>query len=240
MSAQRTCLRELRRSTSPATSGLCAPAIAQANADVKLAVPRWRGAQRSAARSVAHVDLDLVVEGDALELATRASQASWPDPKVVLHGPIRNRRPVAVPASGSISRPRARERYAAPGRLTRREPGHDWQDDLARRDFSINAIALRLTPRAGEVIDPSRAALATLKPAVDPRASRAQLPGRCNAHLSSCALRRTVQLHASIAGREPGYDVICSTFSTISGARLRREIELIAAEDRVAAHRRGC
>ncbi len=48
-----------------------------------------------------------------------------------------------------------RETYAHPGALPAVEPA-TLAEDLARRDFTINAIALRLAPEAGEIVDPYR------------------------------------------------------------------------------------
>ena len=46
-----------------------------------------------------------------------------------------------------------RETYARPGALPTVYPG-SIEDDLARRDFTINAMALPLTPGPGELLDP--------------------------------------------------------------------------------------
>lgn len=97
-------------------------------------------------------DMDIVVEGDAIELAHRA-------------GPTVNARVVAHRRFGTavleiahgrwIDLVTARsERYDRPGALPVPTPG-SLADDLARRDFAINAIALRLNgPRAGTIEDP--------------------------------------------------------------------------------------
>src|SRR5581483_2496931 len=48
-----------------------------------------------------------------------------------------------------------RERYAEPGALPRVSFVHRIEDDLGRRDFSVNAIALGLAgERRGELVDP--------------------------------------------------------------------------------------
>src|SRR5690606_1815735 len=47
------------------------------------------------------------------------------------------------------------ETYEAPGALPRVRPVHSIERDLARRDFTVNAIALGLAgPHCGEVVDP--------------------------------------------------------------------------------------
>ena len=49
------------------------------------------------------------------------------------------------------------ERYARPGALPEVRPGGSVEQDLARRDFTVNAMALGLTgPRRGELVDPFR------------------------------------------------------------------------------------
>jgi tRNA nucleotidyltransferase (CCA-adding enzyme) len=97
-------------------------------------------------------ELDLVVEGDALALARRL-------------GPQLGGRVIAHPRFGTatIELPHGdhldvvaarRERYARPGALPEVAPG-TLADDLARRDFTINAMAQRLSGAgAGELVDP--------------------------------------------------------------------------------------
>jgi len=97
------------------------------------------------------LDMDVVLEGDALAIA-RA---------VTVPG---ERAPVSHPEFGTatlhcgaahVDLVTARaERYERPGALPTVRPG-GIEDDLARRDFTLNAMALELTgSRPGEVLDP--------------------------------------------------------------------------------------
>ncbi len=97
-------------------------------------------------------DIDLVVEGDALALAERLGHDL--NARVVTHGRF-GTAIVELPHERWIDIATARrERYPHPGALPVVEPG-TLVDDLARRDFTVNAIAYRLTgPATGEVVDP--------------------------------------------------------------------------------------
>lgn len=93
---------------------------------------------------VPNLDLDITVEGDALNFATQLSHR--------LNGRlIRHRRfgtaTVIAPDRIKIDVATARkESYESPGSLPVVEPG-SIKDDLRRRDFTINAIAIRIYPR---------------------------------------------------------------------------------------------
>ena len=85
-------------------------------------------------------DLDLVVEGDAAAAARRLGDGA------VLHD-----RFGTATSAGAVNLAAARrERYERPGALPEVELGAPIQDDLARRDFSVNAIAVRLADGALE------------------------------------------------------------------------------------------
>ena len=94
-------------------------------------------------------DLDFTVAGDALVLAAELQGE--------LGGQWRTH-PRFGTASGCIGGQRIdlagarRERYARPGALPQVAPG-TLQDDLARRDFSINAMALPLAGVRPRVVD---------------------------------------------------------------------------------------
>ena len=97
------------------------------------------------------LDLDVVVEGDARETA-RGLAAD-------LGGTVKthDRFLTATVAVGAVRADFAtarRERYARPGALPTVEAA-DLDADLARRDFTVNAMAASLEPqRFGDVIDP--------------------------------------------------------------------------------------
>jgi tRNA nucleotidyltransferase (CCA-adding enzyme) len=79
-------------------------------------------------------DLDLVVEGDAAAAARRLGE------EAVVHD-----RFGTATAAGEVNiAATRRERYARPGALPDVEFGVPLREDLERRDFSVNAIAVRL------------------------------------------------------------------------------------------------
>lgn len=96
-------------------------------------------------------DLDLVVEGDAIGLAQQIAKTRTI--KLITHP----RFGTAKLSCGDFTLDMATARgetYAKPGALPRVTPGI-LDDDLFRRDFSINAMAISLAPdNYGEVIDP--------------------------------------------------------------------------------------
>ena len=98
-------------------------------------------------RPIRDVDLLLEAEGEALPSAEAlARAAASPEMKVVAHDRFGT---VAVQGEGfslDLSRARA-ERYAYPGALPTVEPG-SLEDDLRRRDFTVNALALPLSREA--------------------------------------------------------------------------------------------
>jgi tRNA nucleotidyltransferase (CCA-adding enzyme) len=104
------------------------------------------GAVRDLLLSRGRADIDLVVVGDAAELAERLG-AEWTE-----HERFGTAKAVLDGHRVDIAAARA-ESYAEPGALPRVEPAPDIETDLARRDFTINAMAipLRGTP---DLIDP--------------------------------------------------------------------------------------
>lgn len=103
------------------------------------------GAVRDLLLGRGRTDLDLVVEGDAFALATRLgaeplAHERFGTAKVRLDG-----HEIDIAAARS-------ETYAAPGTLPEVAPA-SLADDLGRRDFSINAMAIQLAGPA-ELIDP--------------------------------------------------------------------------------------
>jgi len=97
-------------------------------------------------------DLDLVVEGDAATLARRLGRVLGAT--VTVHerfGTAELELPRGRRLDVGMAR---RERYPAPGALPEVAPG-SLADDLARRDFTVNAMAFGLSgPDAGSLIDP--------------------------------------------------------------------------------------
>src|SRR3989304_3991365 len=184
------------------------------------------GAVRDLLRGRPSLDLDLVVEGDALALL----------PDLGWQGRLRR-----FPTFGtakllgegwSLDMASARrESYPHPGALPRVGPG-TLQDDLFRRDFAINALAVDLSP-------PSLGGL------VDPFGVREDLEKGLIRVLHERSFQddaprilRAVKYAARFVGfrldagtrklilRDKGY------LETISGDRLRRGLVLILEEDR--------
>ena len=96
-------------------------------------------------------DLDLVVEGDAPELARSLAESIGA--KVLVHRRFRTAKLHYDGLSIDLSTARS-ETYARPGALPTVCPG-SISDDLQRRDFTINAMAINLDPDDfGELVDP--------------------------------------------------------------------------------------
>jgi len=95
-------------------------------------------------------DLDLVVEGDAINLAHQLAQISHG--KVVTHPHFNTAKLRWDKWSVDIATARS-ETYAKPGALPRVKPS-TIENDLSRRDFTINAMAIHLSPgHYGELLD---------------------------------------------------------------------------------------
>ena len=112
------------------------------------------GVVRDALAGLSHgPELDLVVEGDAVAEAAEALGRAL-GARVVAH-PRFGTAHIELPHGGHVDLVSARtETYAAPGALPTVGPG-SLLDDLARRDFTVNAMALGLRgARTGELVDP--------------------------------------------------------------------------------------
>ncbi|MGE5707559.1 MAG: CBS domain-containing protein [Bacteroidota bacterium] len=108
------------------------------------------GAVRDLLLGRPNLDLDLVVEGDAIQLAQEwAGKRGYP---VKTHPPFGTA--CLFSPEGEIDLATARlEYYEQPNALPVVEPATIRQD-LGRRDFSINAMAVRIAPHPGELVDP--------------------------------------------------------------------------------------
>ena len=180
-------------------------------------------------------ELDVLVEGDGPAFASRLAQE--------LHGTL-HRHPAFLTARVDWTAPdgtarhldvaTARtERYPAPGALPIVSPA-SMEQDLARRDFTINAMAIRLDPPyAGQLLDPF--------------AGRADLTaGRIRVlHDRSFEDDPTRMFRAArfAARYDLTLDVRSATqlvralpaLACVSGTRIRHELELVAAERDPAA-----
>jgi tRNA nucleotidyltransferase (CCA-adding enzyme) len=107
------------------------------------------GAVRDLLLQRPNLDLDLAIEADVAPIAEALAAATGG--RAVLH-PRFGTSTISGPGFHlDLARTR-REAYAQPGALPTVEPA-TLADDLKRRDFTINAMALRLT-RAASVLDP--------------------------------------------------------------------------------------
>jgi tRNA nucleotidyltransferase (CCA-adding enzyme) len=176
------------------------------------------GAVRDLLRGVPHVDLDVVVEGDALAVARALAERLGGE--VVEHDRFGTATVRAPELTVDIATAR-RERYPTPGALPEVEPA-DLAEDLARRDFTINAMAIAL---ADETLHDPHGGQADLQAGVirvlhdasfidDPtrllRALRyeARLGGRLDEHTEELA-------------REA---IAAGAMDTVSGKRIRDEL----------------
>jgi len=99
------------------------------------------GAVRDALRGQVPRELDLVVEGDAVSVARRAAE------RVGGQVTVHERFGTATVRTGDFAFDLAgarRETYERPGALPTVELGATLEEDLARRDFTVNAMAVSL------------------------------------------------------------------------------------------------
>jgi len=99
------------------------------------------GAVRDALLGRVPKELDLVVEGDATEVAARAAHRV--DGKLLIHERFKTATITTEGFSFDIASAR-KETYTRPGALPDVQLGATITEDLARRDFTINAIAVDL------------------------------------------------------------------------------------------------
>lgn len=110
------------------------------------------GAVRDLLAGRGRTDLDIAVEGDPLALARRLD----PEAALVRHDRFQTATLHVDGLAVDLARSR-RERYVRPGALPEVEPA-PIEEDLARRDFTVNAMAVRVgeidRPEDWELIDP--------------------------------------------------------------------------------------
>ena len=177
------------------------------------------GAVRDALLGRAPRELDLVVEGDAVALARRlggtlTAHERFGTATVVLDG-------FAFDLASA-----RRERYARPGALPDVQLGASIEEDLARRDFTVNALAVRLADGAllGDREDLDRGVLRVLHDR-----SFIDDPTRM-LRLVRYAHRLSFEPDPDTAAR-----VDPALLATVSGDRIGNELRLLVREDAVAA-----
>jgi tRNA nucleotidyltransferase (CCA-adding enzyme) len=180
-------------------------------------------------------DFDLVVEGDAIALADKLARNS--QAKLTVHsrfGTAKLKYPDLVIDLATARK----ETYSRPGALPEITPG-SLKDDLIRRDFSINAMALHLNPQQlGQLID-----LYHGQEDLKNRLVRVL-------HDKSFVDDATRILRALRYEQRLGFKLETETekllsrnvnmLDTISSDRLRHELELILKEDRPELVLRRC
>ena len=98
------------------------------------------------------LDVDLTLEGDAPTLAQRVT-AGLPGVRCLIHSAFRTATLKGSAFRLDVATARA-ETYRRPGALPSIHPS-SLRDDLFRRDFTVNAMALALTgSQTGDIIDP--------------------------------------------------------------------------------------
>jgi tRNA nucleotidyltransferase (CCA-adding enzyme) len=171
-------------------------------------------------------ELDFVVEGDAVAVARRVGG------RVIAHERFGTATVSVSGATFDLTSAR-RERYERPGALPEVELGASLREDLARRDFTVNAIAMHLTdgelishPGALEDLDARRLRVLHDRSYLDDPTRLLRLV-RYAARLGFEPEERTDRLAAeAIAG---------GALDTVTGPRLGAELRLLLREPQPAA-----
>jgi tRNA nucleotidyltransferase (CCA-adding enzyme) len=171
-------------------------------------------------------DFDLVVEGEAISLARKLAGDSGA--KLILHERFGTAKLIYPEFSLDLATARS-ESYSRPGALPLVKAGR-LKDDLIRRDFSINAIALHLNPeRFGQLID-----LYHGQQDIKRRQIRILHPKSFMD--DATRILRAIRYEQRLGFRlEPETEKLLrrdvTMLDTISGDRLRHELELILKEN---------
>jgi tRNA nucleotidyltransferase (CCA-adding enzyme) len=174
----------------------------------------------------ANFDFDLVVEGDAIALARKLARDSRA--KLTVHTRFGTAKLDYPGFSLDLATARL-ETYSRPGALPTVKPGN-LADDLIRRDFSINAMALHLNPQSfGELVD-----LYHGKEDLDKKVIRILHPRSFTDDATRIlrAIRYEQRLGFKLdVETEKLFRRDVAMLDTISGDRKRHELELILKED---------
>ncbi len=207
-------------------------AIARLAADAGVRAFLVGGTVRDAlqGRSVAR-DLDIVVEGNGPALARAFAGAR--EASIVEHARFLTAS-VVVGDRGHVDFATARsERYEQPGALPRVVPSTITQD-LERRDFTVNALAVELAGEGWELLDPAggRRDLAARRLRVLHPLSFVEDPTRIF-RAARYASRLGLAFDAWTAGAQ-ARALRLGPYPALSGQRLVAELELILVEARLA------
>jgi tRNA nucleotidyltransferase (CCA-adding enzyme) len=175
-------------------------------------------------------EIDFVVVGDAVAVARRAAERLGG--RITVHERFGTATVEAEEATFDLASAR-RERYERPGALPVVELGASLDADLARRDFTVNAIALHLADGALTFHPGAREDLAERQLRVLHDASFQDDPTR---------LLRMARYAARLGFEvEPHTDALAAAaiaagaLDTVTGSRLGAELRLLAREPQPAA-----
>ena len=174
-------------------------------------------------------DVDIAVEGDVPALAELLARATGL--RLVQHGRFGTATLRGDGFTIDFARTR-RETYARPGALPDVEAA-GIEEDLARRDFTLNAIALRLTPFEGVVLDPYGGAgdiAARLVRVLHGRSFQDDATRMLRACRYAARLAFDLEAQTAASIRRG-----LSYVDYVSGPRLRRELSLIFKEPSAVA-----
>jgi tRNA nucleotidyltransferase (CCA-adding enzyme) len=185
------------------------------------------GVVRDMLLGYSNFDLDLVIEGDAVKLAQQVAETS--QARLLVHRRFGTAKLKYANFMLDLATAR-KETYARPGALPAVNPG-TLKDDLIRRDFTINAMAISLDSNDyGELIDPYHG-----KSDLEQRLIRIL-------HPESFSDDATRILRGVCYEQRFGFEFETQTIrllkrdiamlDTISGDRIRHELEHILEEER--------
>jgi len=170
-------------------------------------------------------DLDLVVEGDAVKLAQQVAETS--QAKLLAHHRFGTAKLRYENFTLDLATAR-KETYAKPGALPAVTPG-TLEDDLVRRDFSINTMAISLAANDyGELVDPYQG-----KSDLEQRLIRILHPGSFSDDATRILRGVRYEQRLGFEFEAQTAQLIkrdIPTLDTISGDRIRHELELIFKE----------
>lgn len=193
------------------------------------------GAVRDLFMGRTNLDLDLVVDGDALELAGELAKLGklsgiadeGVQGRVTLHRRFGTAKFRWDDLTIDLAMARS-ETYDRPGALPTVQPGAV-EDDLRRRDFSINAMAVFLSPESfGQLLDPHGGRKDLERGLVRILHDRSFMD-------DATRMLRAVRYEQRLGFKlEQGTERLLreniAMLDTISGSRIRRELELILSE----------
>ena len=183
------------------------------------------GAVRDLILERPNLDYDLVVEGDAPRLARRLAKSGGG--KVTIHRQFGTAKFSRGENSVDLVTARS-ETYERPGALPTTRPG-DIGDDLGRRDFSINAMAIHLgAADFGRLLDP-HAGMGDIEAGLIRILHDSSFVDDATRMLRALRYEQRLDFRLE-ADTERLLQEHASMLDTISGDRLRHELELIFKE----------